>query len=128
MKNLIVISVFIFICICSSCNKDDKLTQDQEAQNLDQMLTEIQNLASSVSCENASDWTFTSFGSKACGGPVSFIAYSTSIDVNLFLKKIKEYQKAQEAFNSKWGIFSDCSFPQQPIRVICQDGNPIFEY
>jgi hypothetical protein len=104
------------------------MTQDEEAQNLQEMFTEIENLAASEKCDDPSDWTFTSFGSKACGGPIGFIAYSINIDVVLFLEKIEEHRSKQKEFNEKWGIISDCSVPSQPIAIKCEDGNPVFEY
>ena len=128
MKKLKFIGIFLLVGICFSCSSDDRLTQEQEANNLDEMFSEIESLASSLNCNDSSEWTFTSYGDKACGGPVGFIAYSTNIDTVLFLKKIEDHRIAQQRFNEKWGIVSDCSTPAQPIGVICENGNPVFEY
>src|SRR5699024_8797860 len=76
----------------------------------------------------SSEWNFSSFGSKACGGPVGFIAYSTKIDVELFLEKVEKHKIEQKKFNEKWGIISDCSVPPEPTGVICKDGEPSFIY
>lgn len=128
MRNLKLIALFFLLGICPSCNTNDESSKEQEVQNLNELFSEIENLALSVGCDNASEWTFTSYGSKACGGPVGYIAFSTSIDVALLLERIEAHKNEQEAFNQKWEIMSDCSAPQQPTGVICQDGNPIFEY
>ena len=85
-------------------------------------------MASSVTCIDSLVWTYTSFGNQACGGPVGFIAYSTSINVELFIKKIEEHRIGEQEFNKKWGIISTCSIPPQPNGIICKDGNPVFEY
>ena len=91
---------FLFILgISFSCSDDDGTSQTQEAQSLQEMLKEIKDLASSKKCEDATEWTFTSYGSKACGGPVGYIAYSTTIDTALFLDKIAEHRIAQDQFN-----------------------------
>ena len=128
MKKLKLIGIFLLMGFCFSCSSDDGLSQEQEATNLNKMLFSIEGLASSVNCIDSSEWTFTSYGEKACGGPVGYIAYSTNIDTAVFLEKIEEHRIAQQRFNEKWGIISDCSLPAEPIGVICQNGNPVFEY
>lgn len=126
---LIKIIVLLLVCSQSSCsNSDDDLTKEQEEQKLAEMITEIEKLASSQVCKDSTQWTFTCFGSKACGGPVGFIAYSQNIDTLLFLKKIEQHKIAQTAFNEKWGIFSDCSLPTEPKGVLCENNTPVFVY
>lgn len=128
MKTLKFITLFLLAGICFSCSDDDGLTQENEAAALNELFFEIQNLASSKDCTDSSEWTFTSYGEKGCGGPVGYIAYSTEIDTVLFLEKIEEHRIAQQNFNKKWGIISDCSLPMEPEGVRCEDGRPVLEY
>lgn len=131
MLTLKVIKINLFFGILFtilSCSAKKDLSQEQETQQLNEMFAEIETLASSESCDVASEWTFTSYGSKACGGPIGYIAYSINIDTELFLQKIEEHKAAQQAFNEKWGIISDCSVPQEPNAVVCENGNPVFEF
>lgn len=125
-KTIIILLTCLTFLSCSNDNK--ALSQEQEAQQLSEMFAEIKALASSESCDEASAWTFTSYGSKACGGPIGYIAYSQNIDTELFLQKVEEHRTAQQAFNEKWGIISDCSVPQEPDAVVCENGEPDFEY
>jgi hypothetical protein len=127
MRKLKFIGVFFLIGMCFYCSDDD-ISQEQESQDLNEMFSEIKKLASNENCNDSSEWNFTNYGSKACGGPIGFIAYSKTIDTELFFIKIQEHRKAQQNFNKKWGIFSDCSIPSNPIGVLCKNGNPIFEY
>jgi hypothetical protein len=127
-KNLNFIGTLLILGMFFSCNNNDGSTQEQEAQNLNQMLSEIESLANSEKCTDPEEWTVTSYGSKACGGPVGFIAYSSKIDTELFLEKIEEHRVAQEEFNQKWGILSDCSVPPEPTGIICENESPVFEY
>jgi hypothetical protein len=94
MKKIKFLGIILLFGICFSCNENDELTQEQEAQNLSQMFSEIVSLATLENCDDSSEWTFTSYGTKACGGPVGFIAYSTNIDVEFFLAKIEEHRTA----------------------------------
>jgi len=123
----LVTAILIFITLLTSCN-DEQLTQEQEAKRLEVLFNEIESLASRVGCVSPSEWTYTTYGSKACGGPVGFIAYSIQIDTKLFLQKVEWHRSEQKAFNEKWGTISDCSFPSQPIGLICENGNPRFTY
>lgn len=125
MNKLGIIGMVLLLVICFSC-KDEELTQAQDLQNLNQIFSEITSMATSVTCEDASNWLTTSYGSKACGGPVGYIAYSQAIDTKLFLEKVEEHREAQDEFNKKWGIISDCALAVEPKEVRCENGKPVF--
>ncbi len=108
--------------------KRELTEQETDHRNLMALFDEEYNLSISVSCEDATDWTFTAYGSKACGGPQGFIAYSKQIDVVNFLEKVDTYTAAENTYNIKWGIISTCDLPQQPTSVECQNGLPILKY
>lgn len=118
----------MIVILVGSCNKTNGLTQEQELRNINELFNEINDLAANANCDNANEWHFTDYGSKACGGPVGYIAYSTTIDTVLFFQKIEEHRSLQHAYNVRWKIISDCSVPLQPTRVICDNGHPVFEY
>ena len=92
------------------------------------LFDEISVLSYSISCTNSNDWTFTSYGRKACGGPKGYIAYSTQIDTVDFLQKIATYSQAEKDYNFKWGIISDCAIPNEPKSVTCKNGFPTLNY
>ncbi len=130
-KNLrIILILFSISLVTFSCNDDDtnETTQEQDELEINQMFTEIENLAASATCDNETVLGFTSYGHKACGGPVGYLVYSSSIDVEDFLNKIEAHRAAQEAYNNKWGISSTCEAPIPPNEVQCQDGVPVAVY
>ena len=108
--------------------KRELTAQEIEHRSLMDLFNEIQNLSYSVSCSDASDWLITEYGAKACGGPQGFIAYSSLIDTVSFLEKIETYTQAEKDFNLKYGVVSDCSIPNAPISVECQNGYPTLKY
>ena len=108
--------------------KRELTAQEIEHRNLMDLFNEIQNLSYSVSCSDANDWLFTVYGAKACGGPQGFIAYSSLIDTVSFLEKIETYTQVEKDFNFKYGVVSDCSIPNAPISVECQNGYPTLKY
>jgi hypothetical protein len=48
---------------------------------------------------------FYSIGSKACGGPTGFVAYSLKLNTTEFLDKVK-YTNYQKNSITKWGYFN----------------------
>lgn len=129
MKKLKLVGIVLFIGLNFSCQvKNSETAQKQEADSLNQLFSEIKNMVSGMECEDSSEWSFSSFGSKACGGPVGYLAYPTKIDTTLLSEKIEKHKVAQGKFNEKWGIISDCSLPSKPKGIICKEGEPIFTY
>ena len=108
--------------------KRELTEQEKDHRKLMDAFDEIYKLSISVSCINANDWTFTAYGSKACGGPQGYIAYSTQIDTVTFLQKVEAYTNLENAYNIKWGIVSTCDLPQQPKEVTCENGFPVLKY
>ncbi|TYP99825.1 hypothetical protein C7447_101430 [Tenacibaculum adriaticum] len=102
--------------------------QEKDHQKLIELFTEIENVSNSISCTNATEWSFTAYGSKACGGPQGYIPYSNQIDTVDFLQKIEEYTEAENQYNIKWNITSTCELPVQPQEVVCENGYPVLKY
>ncbi|PZX94146.1 hypothetical protein DOS84_05850 [Flavobacterium aquariorum] len=129
MKNIkflfIAFSIFFL-----SCNNDNDSSQETENQNLTKMYSEIisASMVNTTPCTNPAEWSFTAIGSKSCGGPTGFIAYSLKINVQEFLKKVENYTKAEDAYNKKWGIISTCDMILPPTRVDCVNGRPTLMY
>ncbi|GAB4234587.1 MAG: hypothetical protein Tsb0034_08320 [Ekhidna sp.] len=95
---------------------------------IDVLFEEINALATSVPCEDESLWRFVEYGSKSCGGPIGYIAYSTQINTAQFLSLIERHQRKQQAFNVKWNVTSDCKLELPPSSITCSDGKPVLEY
>ena len=120
-------TVLLISILIISCNDDDS-DREREEQNLNELLAEIEDLANSESCTDPSDWTYTGYGSKACGGPVGYIAYPTTIDTAAFLEKVAAHRMAQQEFNRRWDVVSNCALVDEPRAVACENGNPVFRY
>jgi hypothetical protein len=105
-------------------------SQDILVVNLEQ-LKELENqiiaLSESVPCTNSSEWKFTPMGSKACGGPVKYIAYHQSIESD-FLDLVDKYTLQQDQYNRKNDVVSDCMLIAAPQTVTCEGNKPILVY
>ena len=89
---------------------------------LSEIYQALEKIATSVTCNDASEWKFVAFGSKACGGPAGYLPYHKSIIVKDFLERVANYSALQNAYNKKWNVISDCSIVQMPKGVECVDG------
>ena len=123
----------ILIMIFGSCSSAQKSITHNSTKKSDEALLksqfdQIQNLSNSVSCSNSSEWKFTPLGSKACGGPTQYIAYSIKIDTTEFLNLVKTFTENQKEYNKKWNIISDCMMQMPPKEIVCENGKPQLYY
>ncbi len=125
MKYLMFIAL-AFTILLTGCKKET--TQDEDIRILDAQFSSILATANSVECTNPEEWTFTPIGAKPCGGPANFLAYSTTIDTAAFLQSVAAYTAAQEDYNEKWGLTSDCTVLTPPSGVDCYEGIPSLIY
>jgi hypothetical protein len=124
MKNLFwIIGLLLFASFSCEDASDKTYTLDQ----LEELGKEIQALSESVSCTNSSEWRFTPMGSKACGGPIKYIAYHQSIEKK-FLDLVTQYTKLQAEYNQKNNVISDCMLVAPPRSVTCEGNKPILSY
>lgn len=129
------LTLFLTSFVFASCGEIkliDAITSDtslsQDDYFLEQLYSEITTMAGQFECDDASEWRYTAIGAKACGGPTGYVAYSSKINEDLFLEKVEFYTSQQAYYNSKWSIISDCSIPEEPSGVVCNDGKPEFSY
>lgn len=116
----------IWILICCSiltlaCKKDD---QASEQKKLEKMYAEIQAMAETSTCNGNQELKYIAVGSKACGGPFAYLAYSASIDMYSFERLVAQYNQYQGNYNKKWNVASDCTFLMPPKGITCENGKP----
>lgn len=116
----------LLMILVSACETNELLTGTREGddEKLKQLYQEIESISTSQACENADEWLFAAIGSKACGGPTGYVAYSTRLDTDAFLKKVQHYTDVQAAYNKKWNVASDCMYVSPPSHILCEDGKP----
>ncbi|WP_231427522.1 MULTISPECIES: hypothetical protein [Pedobacter] len=121
-----ILVLVVLFSIFSTCKKSNQNIKEAEVQELELLKQDIINDSESVTCENALDWQLVALGTKPCGGPMMYIAYSNKIDQNVFLHKVAEYNAKSKAFNEKWDAFSDCIIIGPPKGIACVNGKPYF--
>ena len=115
----LLFSVFILFSCASNETIGD---QEDELIQLNQQRAAIEQMAVSETCTENTNCKSVAFGSKPCGGSWSYLAYNSAINETLFLDMVEAYNTAENAYNIKWGIASDCMAVGPPLRVECIDG------
>lgn len=126
MKNALLFSALFLLMSCNLSSEEGG--GDASPIALDQLWQEINQMATSQNCINASEWTFTPIGSKPCGGPMSYIAYSRKIDEKRFLELVDSYTVLQADFNRRSGAISDCALVARPSGVTCENSKAVLVY
>ena len=86
------------------------------------MKAEILALIDEPRCSQAADCASIAFGGKPCGGPWTYLVYSTTgTDVSALEALVNEYNKFNAAVNERHGVVSDCMLVTEP-RVDCVKG------
>lgn len=105
----------------------DEASQKYDGAQLDKMRVAIEMMASKEKCSDASQWTFSPIGMKACGGPVSYLAFPKKHETEI-RERIEDYNNRMSAFNKKYGIVSDCMMAAEPKGVKCQNEKAVLIY
>lgn len=121
-------AVFAFLILLGLSACTEKLSREEAVLELQLLMNEIDSMATQTACSDADDWRITPVGSKPCGGPIAYKAYSSQIDTAEFLRNVKEYTDKQYAYNKEWDVASDCSLVQMPLDVRCVEGKAEFVY
>ncbi|TJZ62055.1 hypothetical protein FAZ15_05965 [Sphingobacterium olei] len=127
MKSILFVVVFTVISL-TACEKSNSQMQGVDEKNLTELRAQISDIVDTSKCIYAENWNFTAIGRKACGGPKGYIAYPNTIDIEAFLKLVQEYNKAENDYNKKYNIVSDCMYVMPPKEVTCDNGKPILAY
>jgi len=118
MKKLLII--LTGLCLCAfSCDETAETGMAAEKEALENLRTEIETLIGTTACTEDSGCDVIAFGSKPCGGPWYYLAYSTAVDTEALLEMVATYNELEATYNEKWGVLSDCEVVTAPAGVIC---------
>lgn len=80
-----------------------------------QALAELRALGSVAGCSTDQQCKTVPVGAKSCGGPESYMAYSTAkVSPDKAKALAERYRKEREAENKASGLASDCRFLMDP--------------
>ncbi len=114
--------------MATTCEDDIILTSEDRFDSLNEIELEIENLINDSECGGNFECRYIAFGSKPCGGPWSYLIYSTSIDTLKLERLVDRYNANEDIYNFECNVVSDCSIPNPPIDFECENNKciPIF--
>lgn len=122
MRNFILLIFLAFLITgCDALSSQNTVTLTQ----LETQLNDIHNFVAEEGCANEGACSYLPIGSKACGGPMDFIVFSNTLDVEALKKMVAKYTQDQKKYNSENNVTSDCSLVTPPEKVGCVDGRCI---
>ncbi len=118
----------ILLLMATTCEDDIMLTCEDRLDSLNELELEIENLVNGSECGENFECRYIAFGSKPCGGPWSYLIYSTSIDTLKLERLVDRYNANEDIYNFECNVVSDCSIPNPPIDFECENNKciPIF--
>lgn len=130
MKKFKFILIPLLLLLFSTQCEEDIInpTYEEDQKELQILKAEIEDLANKSICGETYQCKFIAFGSKACGGPKSYLVYSTSINTENLESLIENYNQKESDFNDKWNVFSDCSIVNPPSDVTCENNTCVAVY
>jgi hypothetical protein len=130
MKKVILLRGLFLFCLLFTvfqCDNSESSEEDDREELLS-LKNEIEAIVATSVCGDTYSCEYMDFGSKACGGPQTYLVYSTSIDVENLSLLVDNYNEVEADFNTKWGVISDCSVQNPPTEVICENNKCIAVY
>lgn len=122
MKKFLLLIVFsFFLSGCDALSGQNNITLAE----LDNQLKDIRNFVNEGKCSQTGECKYIAVGSKACGGPMGYIVYSTNVNVDVLKKMVDKYTADQRTYNIQNNVISDCSLANPPEKVDCVDGSCI---
>ena len=110
--NLFVEEFDIPLNIYNCTGRDDVEERIEQKTELNEI---IQLLVEDKSCSDSSQCMSIAYGSKPCGGPWSYLIYSTeNTDTEQLSRNVEIYNNLEDTINRWEGISSDCSFVMEP--------------
>ncbi|WP_396602721.1 hypothetical protein [Algibacter sp. R77976] len=129
MKNTSFITFLFSICLSLLAFQcEDDITQEDESAELEILRLKIETLAKTSICNEEFECKYIGFGSKPCGGASGYLIYSTSIDTEKLESLVLNFNQKHAAFNTKWGIISNCTVTDPPVEINCENNTCVAVY
>ena len=94
-------------------------TQDGDRAAIERLKVDARAIARTTGCGSAAQCASIGLGVRACGGPSEYVVYCpASTDTAALRRKVAEVDRAERAFNEKYGLASTCEFRMPPTLEV----------
>jgi hypothetical protein len=126
MKKILTFSAITLLALSIQCSSSND-AKNSERQNdeiphatLDAKKQEVLDYINSFPCVDSCN--YIAFGSKPCGGPWEYLAFSSAVNQQTLQNMVNEYNQMQHEYNLQTGAISDCAVVMPPNEVDCVNG------
>lgn len=113
--------IVLFIGCALSC-KSTSETQNVSLTDLQTQFEAIQEFVNQGTCNPSNKCSYIAYGTKACGGPQGYLAFSPNVNIDKLKNLVATYSKAEDMYNQQNGIMSDCISLTPPQNLGCSNG------
>ena len=111
----------------NSMTEQHKVTVGLDKAELKALYNDIVQLAGKAQATDVAQCRVVGVGAKACGGPQSYLVYSTlNGNETELLQKVERYNALMRMQNEQQGLMSDCAIVPEPgvvlVNGFCQAG------
>jgi hypothetical protein len=86
---------------------------------IERLKVDARAIARTTGCGPAGQCASIGLGVRACGGPSEYVVYCpASTDTAALRRKVAEVERAERAFNEKYGLASTCEFRMPPTLEV----------
>ena len=120
MKNVLKLAGMVLLFQSFQC--DDPIIEKSRTDYIEELQLEKQSIKeyiASFPCDETIGCDFIAFGSKPCGGSWEYLVFSNAVDLVYLTNKVNNYNTLESAYNSEFGIVSDCGVVNPPTSVGC---------
>jgi hypothetical protein len=129
---LLVVSIGVLLALIVHSNGKIKAVSDDSVNNerlnqtdLNKLKKEIDREIGKPRAKRSNQCKVIAFGAKACGGPKSYLIYSTlQSNENKLKRLVDQYNSREEKINQETDAMSDCMFIEEPkvslVNGICK--------
>jgi hypothetical protein len=118
-KGLIAVAIALIACGTGNPQGD---AVPPAPSNLDSLRHTILSLVAEPSCKDVGECRALPFGAKPCGGPWSYLVFSTQVtDSTELARVVRQYGEREAELNRELGRVSDCQMVA-PAKLECVAG------
>ena len=117
-----IVSFGVLLALTTNSNEKIKAVSDDSVNNerlnqtdLNKLKKEIDREIGKPRAKRSNQCKVIAFGAKACGGPKSYLIYSTlQTNENKLKRLVDQYNSREQKINQETDAMSDCMFIEEP--------------
>jgi hypothetical protein len=117
-----LLKLFVLALLLQSFQCEDNNSNPITLEQLNFKKQEIIDYIAGFECNNSENCNTIAFGVKPCGGPVEYLTFPSSVNLNELEAMVESYNQLNLEYNIQTNAVSDCAVVLPPQTVECDNG------